>query len=236
MRAPTRLHLAAGFGALMLCAMAQPVAAQGSNTPPAAPSSTPAWPADIDPQSGFRLPLIRREDLDEEGKRRYDNAANGGNIAGLQGPSGISFYSPKTSAHQNAVSRYLRNEAGLGPRVREIALLITSRSMDNQFEWTAHEPEAIKAGVPQATIDTIKYHRPTAGLDPTDAVVIDLGRAIWKDHKVSSEIFARAKATFGPNKLVDLVMLMGSHASTAALLSTMDMQLHKGAKPLLPLP
>ena len=138
----------------------------------------------------------------------------------MQGPSGISFYSPKTNEGQSAVSRYLRNEAGLGGRVREIGLLVTSRSMDNQFEWTAHEPEAIKAGVPQATIDAIKYHRPTAGLDPTDAVVIDLGRAIWKDHKVSSELFARAKAIFGPNKLVDLVMLMGSHANTAALLTT----------------
>ena len=237
MRAPpTTCFAIAGFGAALFCALARPAAAQGGNTPPAAPSSTPAWPADVDPQSGFRLPLIRREDLDDAGKRRYDNAANGGNIAGLQGPSGISFYSPKTNEGQSAVSRYLRNEAGLGPRVREIGLLVTSRSMDNQFEWTAHEPEAVKAGVPRATIDAIKHHRPTAGLDPTDAVVIDLGRAIWKDHKVSSELFARAKATFGPNKLVDLVMLMGSHANTAALLTTFDMQLHKGTKPMLPIP
>ena len=219
--------------ALMTFGGSQQAAAQAGAPPPA---TAPAWPADVDPQSGFRLPLPRREDLDEEGKRRYDNAANGGNIAGLQGPSGISFYSPKTSAHLNAVSRYLRQEAGLGPRVREIALIITSRSLDNQFEWVAHESEALKAGVPQSVIDVIKYHRPTTGLDPTDAVVIDLGRAIWKDHKVGAELFARAKATFGPNKLTDLVLLMGSHASTAALLTTFDMQLHKGAKPLLPIP
>ena len=134
------------------------------------------------------------------------------------------------------MSHYLRQEAGLGPRVREIALIVTSRSFDNQFEWTAHEPEAIKAGVPQNVIDTIKHNRPTAGLDPTDAVVIDLGRAIWKDHKVSSELYARAAKIFGPNKLVDLVLLMGSHATTAALLTTFDMQLHKEKKPLLPPP
>ena len=202
----------------------------------AAPSDPANWPADIDRNSGFRLPLIPRDQLDDAGKRRYDNAANGGNIAGLQGPSGISFYSPKTSAHLNEVSRYLRNEAGFSPRIREIALIITSRSMNNQFEWVAHEPEALKAGVPQEVIDVIKHHRPTTGLDPTDAVVIELGRAIWKDHKVPPELFARAKAIFGPNKLVDLVLLMGSHASTAALLTTFDMQLHKGAKPLLPIP
>ena len=35
---------------------------------------------------------------------------------------------------------------------------------------------------------------------------------------------------------IDLVMLMGSHANTAALLTTFDMQLHKGTKPMLPIP
>ena len=41
---------------------------------------------------------------------------------------------------------------------------------------------------------------------------------------------------FGPNKLIDLVMLMGNYAGTAALLTTVDMQLHTGKKPLLPIP
>ena len=31
-------------------------------------------PSDIDPQSGFRLPLPKREDLDEVGQRAYDRA------------------------------------------------------------------------------------------------------------------------------------------------------------------
>jgi 4-carboxymuconolactone decarboxylase len=134
------------------------------------------------------------------------------------------------------LKRYLRYEAGLGERVRELALLVTSRSMDNQFEWTAHEPEALKVGVSQDVIDVIKLHKSTQGLDPTDAVVIDLGRAIWKDHKVDAALFARAKEIFGPHKLVDLILLMGSHASSGALLATFGMQLHKGTEPLLPIP
>lgn len=193
------------------------------------------WPDDIDPQSGFRLPLLKREELDDVGQRRYDRAANGGNIAGLQGPTGIMLYSPKTSEAQSSVSRYLRNDAGFSPRIREIALLVTSRCMDQQFEWTAHEPEAIKANVPQQVIDVIKYDRPTAGLEAADRVVIELGRAVWRDHKVSSALFAEAKAIFGPHQLVDLVLLMGTHASTAALLTTFDMQLHRGRAPMLPI-
>jgi 4-carboxymuconolactone decarboxylase len=108
--------------------------------------------------------------------------------------------------------------------------------MDSQFEWVAHEPQALKEGVPQAVIDIIKYRRSTAGIDDTDAAVIELGRQLWRDHKVSSELFAKLKAIFGPNKLIDLVMLMGNYAGTAALLAAVDMQLHTGKKPLLPIP
>ena len=194
-------------------------------------------PSDIDPNSGFRLPLPKREDLDEAGKKQYDRAsAPGASIAGLQGPSGIQLYSPNTAEHTRALNRYLRYEAGFTPRVREIAILTTAREMDSQFEWVAHEPEALKEGVPQSTIDVIKYRRSTEGLDATDALIIELGRQLWRDHKVKSETFAKLKAIFGPNRLIELVMLMGNYAGTAALLAAVDMQLHAGKKPLLPIP
>jgi 4-carboxymuconolactone decarboxylase len=196
-----------------------------------------SMPSDIDPQSGFRLPLPRREDLDEAGRQTFDRASTpGGNIAGLQGPAAVQLYSTRTTAHLQAINRYLRFDAGFSPRIREIAILVTARQMDSQFEWVAHEPEALKEGVPQAVIDVIKFRRSTAGLDETDATVIELGRQLWHDHKVSSATFAKAKALFGPNKLVDLVLLMGNYAGTAALLTAVDMQLHKGKQPLLPIP
>lgn len=193
--------------------------------------------SDIDPQSGFRLPLPRREDLDEAGRSAYDRAVTPGRtIAGLQGPAGVQLYSPKIASHVAAINQYLRFEAGFTARTREIAILITAREMDSQFEWVAHEPEALKEGVEQSVIDVIKHRKSTAGLDETDAVVIELGRQLWRDHKVTPETFAKAKALFGPTKLVELVMLMGNYAGTAALLTAFDMQLHAGKKPLLPIP
>ena len=211
-----------------------PLAAQSASAPP---NMERTMPSDIDPQSGFRLPLPKRKDLDEVGKRSYDRGTTpGATTAGLQGPAGIQLYSGKTAPHVQALNRYLRYDAGFTGRVRELAILTTAREMDSQFEWVAHEPEALKEGVPQEIIDIIKHRKSTAGLDEADAVIIELGRQIWRDHKVTSELFAKAKAMFGPNKLVDLVMLMGNYAGTAALLTAFDMQLHAGKKPLLPIP
>ena len=217
----------------VVCLCASPAAAQVASPTPVGPN----MPSDIDPQSGFRLPLPKREDLDEVGKRHYDRlAAPGASIAGLKGPSGIGLYSPKAAEHARALNRYLRFEAGFSPRIREIAILTTAREMDSQFEWSAHEPEALKEGVEPRVIDVIKHRQSTSGLDESAATVIELGRQIFRDHKVAPETFAKAKALFGPNKLIELVMLMGNYAGTAALLTAVDMQLHSGQEPLLPIP
>jgi 4-carboxymuconolactone decarboxylase len=200
-----------------------------------APLSKANWPADVDGQSGFRLPLPKREDLDQNGRDAYDRGTTpGATIAGLQGPTGILLYSTKTAPLQSALNTYLRFEAGITPRIREIAIMITAREFDSLFEWNAHEPEGLKDGVPPAVVDVIKNRRALDGLDPTDALVIQFGRELWRDHKVTSATFAKAKDVFGPKRLVDLVMLMGNYASTAALLAAFDMQIHEGETPLLP--
>jgi 4-carboxymuconolactone decarboxylase len=195
-------------------------------------------PSDIDPESGFRLPLPKREDLDDTARKHYDLAVNPGgrSIVGLRGPAGIRLYSPKSLDHSQGLNRYLRFEAGFSPALREIAILATAREMDSQFEWAAHEDEARKEGVPANVIDIIKHRRSTQGLAETETVVIELARQIFRDRKVTSELFARAKALFGPNRLVDLVLLMGAYAGTAALLCAFDMQLPPGQEPPLPVP
>jgi len=49
------------------------------------------YPEDVDLESGCRLPLPRREQLDDGGQRTYDSLADpkGGTIRGLRGPGGI---------------------------------------------------------------------------------------------------------------------------------------------------
>jgi alkylhydroperoxidase family enzyme len=87
-----------------------------------------------------------------------------------------------------------------------------------------------------ATIDAIKHRRSLEGLDATDALVITFGRQLWRDHKVTSDVFAKAKEMFGPHKLVDLILLMGTYSATAAMLTAVDMQLPPGKTPLMPVP
>jgi putative methionine-R-sulfoxide reductase with GAF domain/alkylhydroperoxidase family enzyme len=193
-----------------------------------------AGPAeDIDPQSGCRLPLPERAALDEEGRRLYDRLADpaGGTLRGLRGPGGIQLHSPQLSRHARPLNHYLRHEAGLGARVRELAILVTARECASAFEWAAHEPAALDAGIAREIIDIVRGGGTTSGLDEADAVVIELGRAILGARRLAPQTYARALRQFGRRKLVDLVALMGNYAATAALLTAFDMRLDPGQPP-----
>ena len=205
-------------------------------SPPAARLKGTMYPEDIDPMSGCRLPLPRREELDNAAQRAYDSLADpdGRTIRGLRGPGGILLHSPELSRYARPLNRYLRHEAGLGGRVRELAILTTARELDSQFEWAAHEPEAIREGISREIIEIIKHRKETSGLDEADAIVIELGRQIFGARKVASATFARSLRQFGRRGLVDLVALMGNYAGTAAVLTAFDMQLDPGQA--LPLP
>jgi 4-carboxymuconolactone decarboxylase len=193
-------------------------------------------PDDIDSESGCRLPLPKRAELDAEMQRVYDSLADpkGGSIRGLRGPGGIQLHSPGLSRHSRPLNRYLRQEAGLDGRLRELAILATARELDSQFEWAAHEPEALREGLLPEIVDVVRCRLDTGSLDEADQVVIELAREIFGARKVSSATFARALHQFGRAKLVNLVALMGNYAATAALLTAFDMQLDPGVSPPLP--
>ena len=193
-------------------------------------------PEDVDPESGCRLPLPKREELDADARRVYDGLADpgSGSLRGLRGPGGILLHSPDLARYTRPLNHHLRHEAGLGGRVRELAILTTARALDSQFEWCAHEAEALRQGISPKIVDIIKYRKDTAALAEADRIVIELGREIFTSRKVMPGTFARALGQFGRRALVDLVALMGNYAGTAALLTAFDMQLDPGQAPPLP--
>ena len=109
--------------------------------------SDKSYPPDIFADSGCRLPLVERDGLDAVGKEIYDAhvVPGRGSVAGLWGPGGIKLHSPRISEHTRALMRYLRREDTFTAAVREVAILVTARECESQFEWTAHEPRALEA-------------------------------------------------------------------------------------------
>ena len=200
----------------------------------ASSATSAVLPKDIDPQSFSRLPVVKREDLDEDGKRLYD-IITARTIAGLRGPAGISLYSPKVARSLLDQQLYLTTQANLGGRIRELAILVAAREMNSQFEWTVHEPLALAQGVDRDLIERIKVRGSLDGVVEEDAVVISLAREAFSKPGVTLETFIAAHSRFGDGGVVDLTALVGQYAALSILLKTFDMQLDRGQKPLLPM-
>jgi len=250
------LELAALMGdyamvGIMLQAVDQQVPpGRQSNLPPAAgvgpqigmpgqftePLARPAkLPADVDPGSLCRLPSIRREDLDANGKRVWDIVVGPDAKTPQLGPVGISFYSPGIAEQMHYLNEYLRKQGILGRRMTELIIIVAGREMNHQFEWAAHSPQALREGVDPSIIDVIKYDKPLSGLTETDAAAIRFGRELFRDKKVSSETFAQAVKLFGRQGVVEMVAVMGNYYMVSLMLDVLGQQLRPDWQPALPI-
>lgn len=196
----------------------------------------PSYPPDIDPESGNRLPLVKRADLDEYGKKVYDDNLAPGRTSLLGGPVSLRMYVPEIADHLHATNQFLRNKAGLPPRLVELAILATTRELNAQYEWSSHEPAALRVGLEQQIIDVVKHRRDVTGLGEKEAAIIQLARETLGKRKVGSETFARARKAFGEKGVITIAGLMGEYSAASVLLTMTDQQLRPDQKPLLPIP
>ena len=202
----------------------------GAGTPSQAAVGT--FPKDVYANTGNRLPAIKREDLDDAGKKLFDAR---GPVDSF-GPGAIRMYSPPVAAHMEGVNDYLRHKSGLDPRLVELAILVTAREEDCEYVWTAHEPQGLKLGLEPQTIDIVRFRKSAEGLPEKDAVIIQLGREAIGKHHAGSDVAARALNLFGKQGTVNYVSLMGDYAATAILLNAFDQHVRQTDKPLLPIP
>ena len=184
-------------------------------------------PSDIHPVTLSRLPPVTPGDLDEEGKRLL---AERPNVAAGPGPAHVTIYSPR----ERDLGIPTGERSPVGPRYFQLAVLIIAREIDQQYEWSAHEPAGLRQGLEQSVIDVVKYGRDVAGLSDKDATLITFGRTLYREHRVSSELWARMIKHFGRQQTVQLMMIMGDYFRVGFMMNAVDQHLPPERKPLLP--
>ena len=99
-----------------------------------------------------------------------------------------------------------------------------AREIDQQYEWSAHEPAGLRQGLEQSVIDVVKYDRPVAGLAEKDATLITFGRTPLRDNKASSEVWADMVRLFGRQHTIDLLGIMGDYLRVGIMLNAVNQQ------------
>jgi 4-carboxymuconolactone decarboxylase len=116
-----------------------------------------------------------------------------------------------------------------------LAILVTAREHDAQYEWTTSEIAALRDGLQSEVIDVVRYRKPVTEAGRAEAALIHFGRELFARHNVSRETYAAALKVFGERDLVDFVTLMAQSSADAVLLTAFDQHPPAGQKPLLPI-
>ena len=190
-------------------------------------------PPDIDPVTLTRLPQLTRADLNDEGKAIYDKIVGDGAVP-TTGPVSVSLHSPRIAQPWSDLNGFLRYNGDLSERHTEVAICVAAWEIEQQYEYSAHEPAALRFGAPQAVIDTIKYDKEPVGLSPEETIIIRLGRQLMREHKVDSDIYAEAVRLFGRKGVVELATVMGDYVMVGMVLTTIDQHLPPNRPALLP--
>ena len=231
-----------------LSAACAPGAAVEQETPSAAPSAAQRVvaaddiPPDVHADSWARLPLPRREQMDADGQRVYDMVRHPDSRYAdrLWGPVAMWLYSPRMIEHVFPASTYLRFGTGKDQRLTELAILATAREVRSQYEWTAHEPPALAAGLEPEIVALVKQRTPldeagdVPGLGEVERTIVEFTREAVSAERVSAATFARARALFGEQGVMDLTGLIGYYSFVNITLKAFDVQLEPGRERLLP--
>src|SRR6202050_969564 len=194
---------------------------------PLVPQDQKTLPRDIHPVTLSRLPPVTAADLDEEGQRLLAARTN---FTPGPGPNHVSIYSPR----ERDLGIPSGEKSPVGPRYFQLAVLIMAREIDQQYEWSAHEPAGRRQGLEQAVIDVVKYNRDVASLSDKDATLITFGRTLFREHHVSSELWGSMVSQFGRQRTVQLMMIMGEYFKAGFMMNAVDQHLPSGRAALLP--
>ena len=164
------------------------------------------------------MPPIPLERMTPAQREAADEIASGRRGA-VYGPFVPALRSPELTRRLQKVGEYLRYEAALAPKLREMAILLVARDWTQEFEWSVHAPLAQEVGLPVAVIQALAEGRRPAALSTDEAIVYDFFVELQQSRTVSDSTYAAAIDTFGEPGVIDLIALIGYYATLAMIMN-----------------
>lgn len=191
-----------------------------------------ALAADMPPLRGDRFKPLTVQEMTPEQKAMVDGILSGPRTS-LNGPFNAMLRSPDLGDRLQKVGEYVRFKTSIPPRLNELAILVTARAWNAQYEWYAHHELALKAGLNPAIADDIAAGRRPAAMQPDEAIVYTFCRELLDTKQVSDATFNAVKDKFGERGVLDLIGLVGYYHVVSMILNVDRYPLPDGVKPPL---
>ena len=171
-----------------------------------------------------RVPYVTVADHDSDGAL----AALYQEIADLRGAvhhlHGALANQPPALRAFMGMSRYVRDDAALPPRLRELAVLATAYALDVEYEKFHHRTAARRAGVPEEQIAAFPDWRSASVFDPTERAILAYADQVARTRQVDDATFEAVRSCLSLPEIVDLALTVGWYHLCAAIIGPLRIE------------
>jgi 4-carboxymuconolactone decarboxylase len=165
-----------------------------------------------------RLPPIPYDELSEAQRAAVGELLSGPRTA-FGGPFVPLLRSPEFMTRVQKVGEYLRYGSVLSRHVIEFVTIYTARQWTQRYEWYAHLPLALKAGITRAVAEAIAEGRRPDGMTADEEVAYAICDELERNKAVSDATYKRAVERFGEQGVVEIVGLTGYYGMLARVMN-----------------
>ncbi|OWT63844.1 carboxymuconolactone decarboxylase family protein [Candidimonas nitroreducens] len=181
-----------------------------------------------------RYPQIPEQEMSER-QRQVAAEIAAGPRGSLRGPFLALIHQPELASRVQSLGEYLRFGTGLAPDLVELAVLVTARHWNCQYEWLSHSRIARQStSLPETVIEAISRGELPADMNDDQAAVYHYCRSMHRNGTPDDATFDAVAQRFGRPGALDLIALCGYYAMLAMALNTARIPLPEGVKPPLP--
>ena len=181
---------------------------------------------------GGRFKPLTYEQMTPEQKTMTDHVL-AGERGSMNGPYNVFLRSPEMGDLAQKYGASMRFHSSNPRKLNELAILITGRFWNAQYEWYAHHKYALQAGLSPAVIDAVATGKRPVSMQPDEEVVYNFCTELLNTRQVSDATFKAAVDKLGERGVVDLIGVMGYYHLVSMLLNVDRYPLPDGAQPEL---
>jgi 4-carboxymuconolactone decarboxylase len=169
----------------------------------------------------IRLPPLDPETLSPRQREVYHSILCSARHS-VEGPLRAWLASPELADRAQALGLKCRFGSSLAPSLSELAILTVAAYWKSEFEWHAHAPLALQAGLSAAVIDAVRIGAAPPFAHPDESIVQAFAVELLRHHAVSQPTFNAARARFGDEGVVDLIGILGYYTLIAMTIAAFE--------------
>src|SRR5690242_3190061 len=141
----------------------------------------------------------------------------------VRGPFAAWMHAPEFGQLAQALGAHARYKTALSPRQSEFAILCTASIWKAQYEWFAHAPMALKAGVSQASVDALHDGRAPAEAQADEQAIYEFVMELYKTRRVSEPTYRHLREFLSDAAMVEFVGILGYYTLISMTLNVFHM-------------